>query len=171
MCAMEFHGKGYVLREENRGDLRIELGKVVTGDLPTEYASKRPIVAVGDVVTEVLYRQGVTPDVGVIDNKTRRGDYTHEIRYPGKKVRVVNPPGMITRDAWDAIRDALNTPEPVLVMVDGEEDLLSIISIMLCPEGGIVIYGIPSKGMIINLVDQEKKEKCQQAINNMIKVE
>ncbi len=161
----------YALRKDQRIDLRSTLGDVVSGDLPIKYTDKHPIITVGDVVTEVLHRQGVTPDLAVIDNKTRRGEYSPELDYPAKNIRVNNPPGMITFEAWNVIKDALEDSEPVLIIVEGEEDLLSIVSIILCPEGGIVIYGIPCKGMVVNLVDRQKKEKCWEVINKMKKVE
>ncbi len=171
MNSIELPGKGFLLSNDQRINLRSTLGEVVSGELPMKYTDNRPIITVGDVVTEVLYGQGVVPDLGVIDNKTRRGDYSTESDYHTKKIKVKNPPGMITTEAWKAIEYALEEIEPMLIIVDGEEDLLSIVSIILCPEGGIVIYGIPCKGMVVNLVDHEKKEKCWEVINKMRKVE
>ncbi len=43
-------------------------------------------------------------------------------------------------------------------------------AIVLCPEGGIVLYGIPLKGMVVNVVDEKTKEKARQVINRMEKV-
>lgn len=155
------------LPEDLRGSLRDTLGVLVEGELPFEYQKGRPLIAVGDVVTDTLVHQNVIPDVAMVDGMTRRGVYESKMDYPFKIVRLKNSTGTISKDAWNVIQDAINETEPVLIDVDGEEDLLSIPSIILCPDGGTVIYGIPSKGMVVNLVDDTKKEECWNVIDKM----
>ena len=159
------------LPEDSREDLKETLGPVVSGELPEEYHDKKPIIAVGDVVTDILIEQGITPDICIYDGITRRGDYQQKEDRPEKTINIKNPAGMITRESWRVIQEAIDDEDPVSIEVDGEEDLLSLVSIALCPEGGIVIYGIPSKGMVINQVDSEIKRKTWQVINNMTKVD
>ncbi|MFP4050496.1 MAG: GTP-dependent dephospho-CoA kinase family protein [Thermoplasmata archaeon] len=159
------------LPEDNRDELKQTLGPIVSGELPEEYTDKKPIIAVGDVVTDILIKQGITPDVCIYDGITRRGNYDKKQKRPEKTLNIKNPAGMITKESWKVIQEAINIKEPVSIEVDGEEDLLSLVSIALCPEGGIVIYGIPSKGMVINEVDSEIKRKALEVINKMIKVD
>ncbi|MFW6375717.1 MAG: GTP-dependent dephospho-CoA kinase family protein [Thermoplasmatota archaeon] len=159
------------LPEDNREELKQTLGPVVSGELPEKYINRTPIIAVGDVVSDILIEQGVTPDVCIYDGITRRGDYESKQDRPEKTLNIKNPAGMIKQGAWEVIQEAINIKEPVSIEVDGEEDLLSLVSIALCPEGGIVIYGIPSKGMVINEVDSEIKPKALEVINKMIKVD
>jgi len=159
------------LPEDSRTELKETLGPVVSGDLPQEYTDKKPIIAVGDVVTDILIKQGITPDVCIYDGITRRGNYDKKEQRPEKTLNIKNPAGMIASRSWDVIQEAIDNEKPVSVEVDGEEDLLSLVSIALCPEEGIVIYGIPSKGMVINEVDSEIKRKTWQVINNMTKVD
>lgn len=159
------------LPEDNREELKQTLGPVVSGELPEKYTGKTPIIAVGDVVTDILIEQGITPDVCIYDGITRRGNYDKEQERPEKTLNIKNPAGMIKQGSWKVIQEAITIKEPVSIKVDGEEDLLSLVSIALCPEGGIVIYGIPSKGMVVNEVDSEIRRKTLEIINKMIKVD
>lgn len=171
MACDEFPDRGYRVPDDQRNKLRIVVGDLVEGELPDKYKEMRPIITVGDVVTETLLKQGIKPDIAVIDLKTRRGSYDTDIPEDTKVLEVTNPMGTITSDSWHAMKDAMVYDEPVVIKVDGEEDLLSIIAIIQCPPGGTVIYGMPGKGMVINIVDQEKKDICREAINDMIKIE
>ncbi|MFP3872237.1 MAG: GTP-dependent dephospho-CoA kinase family protein [Candidatus Aenigmatarchaeota archaeon] len=161
------------LKEEQREGLKRTLGKVVEGKLPIEYTERRPMITVGDVVTDTLLEQGIRPDLSVIDHKTRRGRYEgreeHEAFDPIFELK--NPPETITREAWDVVQQALENDEPTLIEVEGEEDLLSLVAIALCPPGGVVLYGVPSEGMVINEVSKDLKEKAWEVINNMIEVD
>ncbi len=160
-----------VLPDEQRGVLKETLGDVVEGDLPSKYTDKRPIIAVGDVVTHRLLEQGITPDVSLVDGKTRRGPYDPGTPDIEKRINIKNPAGMITVESWKAVEKALESDKPVLIEVAGEEDMLSLVAISLCPEGGLVIYGYPSKGMVINEVDDSKKERTLEALKKMKKLD
>ncbi|MFO8110531.1 MAG: DUF359 domain-containing protein [Thermoplasmata archaeon] len=158
------------LPNDLRGALKGTLGPVVSGKLPDKYLKYSPLVAVGDYVNTVLYDQGIVPDMAIIDGKTHRGEYEGKIPDFHHRIEVKNPSEFITAEAWKAVERGLSSKEPSLIFVDGEEDLLSLTAIVLCPEGGIVLYGIPFEGMVVNVVDEEKKEKSWQVINSMEKV-
>ncbi len=158
------------LPENLRNQLKESIGPVVSGSLPEKYLKNKPLIAVGDYVNDVLYQQGVVPDVGIIDGKTRRGDYDGDTPAFEGKIEVNNPPAQITVQSWRAIEKGISSENSLLIMVKGEEDLLAIASMVICPEGGIVLYGIPLKGMSVNVVDKDKKEKAWQVINSMEKV-
>ncbi len=158
------------LPNELRDALKQKLGEVVSGPLPERYLDHHPMIAVGDYVLDVLHEQGVIPDVGIFDGKTRRGPFKGDRPDVGIQVEVHNPPEYITVEAWEAIEDAVLSHEPVLINVHGEEDLLALASIALAPIGGIVIYGIPLEGMVVNIIDDKIKEKTWQVINSMEKV-
>ncbi len=156
-----------------REKLKETLGPVVSDDLPSKYREKEPVVTVGDVVTDVLLEQGMIPDLALYDGKTRRGEYRSETRRELEEIKTVkleNPAERITVEAWKTIEKGLNMDEPLFIEVDGEEDLLSLPCIMLCPKGGIVIYGIPGEGMVINEVNDYIKSKTWEVINKMKKV-
>ncbi len=159
------------LKEEDRGELKQTLGPVVEGELPEKYRKKRPIISVGDVVTDTLLEQGIRPDVGIVDGKTQRDDYEFREWDEEETVRLSNPPSVIKKEAWEILGKAIEREDKVMVYVDGEEDMLSLVSIALCPYGGIVVYGIPGEGMVINVVSEYVKEKAWEIINKMIEVD
>ncbi len=159
------------LKEEDREELKQTLGPVVEGELPEVYREKRPIITVGDVVTDILLQQGIQPDVGIVDGKTQRDDYEFREWSEEKTIELKNPPSQIRNKAWETIKDAIEREDKVVVLVDGEEDMLSLVAIALCPLDGIVIYGIPGEGMVINLVSEDLKDKTWEIINKMIEVD
>ncbi|MFO7992311.1 MAG: GTP-dependent dephospho-CoA kinase family protein [Thermoplasmata archaeon] len=150
--------------------LRDILGEIIKGELPERFMNYSPIITVGDFVTNTLFQQGIIPDVSIIDGKTRRGSYSIEEIPDVEIVELKNPAGHITESSWEKIHAAIAADEKVLIDVDGEEDMLSLVCIILCPKNGIVIYGIPSEGMVVNVVNYKIKKKSWQVINNMKKV-
>ncbi len=161
------------LKREQRSQLKKALGNVVKGGLPERYKVKEPIITVGDYVTHTLLEQHIIPDLGIVDNKTRRGPY-EEKAWDGKefdkKIDLKNAPERINEESWKIIKRSIEDEEKILIEVHGEEDLLSLPAIIICPLGGIVIYGVPDKGMVINKVTEDLKEKAWEVINNMIEV-
>lgn len=155
------------LKEESREELKKTLGPIVKGELPGRYVDKKPLIAVGDVVTETLLEQDIRPDVAIVDGKTRRGEFKRDWTEE-KTINIRNPPEVIKQESWNAIQDGISSEKPTFIEVDGEEDLLSLVAIALCPLGGLVIYGVPSEGMVINEVSEEIKDKTWEVINDMI---
>ena len=142
---------------------------MVDGDLPNRYRG-RDIIAVGDVVTDKIADSGVKPKLSIVDGKTRRGEYKGRDFTQEKIIYIKNPPEQITEESWRAIKNSIDSDEPVLIKVIGEEDLLSLAAIICSPEKYLVVYGIPGEGMIINEVDQDIKEKTWEVINKMSKI-
>ncbi len=151
--------------------LRGRLGSPITPvvDIPTalpEHLKGALIIAVGDVVVGNLLERGIVPHVAVVDGKTRRSEEFH-VEWRWKRLRVSNPPGTITRALSIAILEALNSEGPVLIEVEGEEDLAAIPAIYLAPEGAIVIYGIPDRGAALVNVDSEIKGLVKEVLDQM----
>ena len=156
----------YVLPEAVRHQLAAPFGPVVGGnDLPKVLAGAKTVVAVGDVVSLTLKNLGIEPALFVCDFMTQRGepDPTYEIElgtWGTLAFRVRNPAATITREAWDAVRLGLeHTPGPVRIVVDGEEDLLGIPAFLEAPEGAVVLYGMPGKGVVVVRVDAAFKAR------------
>jgi uncharacterized protein (UPF0218 family) len=121
-------------------------------------ASEHPrIVSVGDRVTRNLHDHGIIPQLSVIDNKCMRRKLPPQSFNADKVVRVDNPQGTITEEAILAIREALEGSQHVHVVVNGEEDLLTLVAVLYAPEGSLVVYGQPFKGIVVVTVTAEKK--------------
>jgi uncharacterized protein (UPF0218 family) len=161
-----------VLPDELREELAKPLGDVVQeGDLEKLLAGSGRVISVGDIVTLTLLRKGLKPDVAVFDYRTRRGE-ADDLRgrlgdMKGVQVRVTNPPGMITRALWGAVRDAARGTRAVKIEVAGEEALAALVAIATAPKGARVIYGLPQQGLAVVRVDESTRAFAIAAINRM----
>ena len=116
-------------------------------------AAEPPLIAVGDVVTHHLLTAGRQPDVAVIDGKTEReavdGAIEATLADPvGSTRRVVNPPAELSEALLSALAEAIEAPEPIRLVVDGEEDLATLPALVAAPRGASVVYGQPGDGMV-----------------------
>ena len=163
----------YVLPESLRRELGKPFGPVVGGnDLPKALVGAKTVIAVGDVVSLTLKKLGLEPALFVCDFLTQRGepDPTYELElgtWGEMAFRVRNPAASITREAWDAVRLGLEHPAghgPVRIVVEGEEDLLGIPCFLEAPDGAIVLYGMPGKGVVVVRVDAALKAKVREVL-------
>ncbi|MFO7834731.1 MAG: GTP-dependent dephospho-CoA kinase family protein [Halohasta sp.] len=112
-----------------------------------------PLIAVGDVVTHHLLSADRQPAVAVVDGKTEREAVTEAtastLADPDAATREVeNPPGTLSGALLSALAEAIASPEPVRLVVDGEEDLATLPAIVAAPHGASVVYGQPGDGMV-----------------------
>ena len=135
--------QGYCLKpgEELREYMRRSV-YLARGSSPTP---RGLVVAVGDYTLRRLLSEGVEPILAIVDCLTRR----ERVECPGlpgyRVLRVHNPRGYISWQAWLAVAGAWG--EKTLVVVDGEEDLLAIPAILEAPGDALIAYGIPWAGL------------------------
>jgi len=114
----------FVLRlpEEQRHRFTTVLGNLIpddeitAGNIKAHTPDNAIVVAVGDVTSATLLRNGILPDILLVDFATKRGechDFTAELeRYSRanentfslERMSVVNPKERISSELWDAIR-------------------------------------------------------------------
>jgi uncharacterized protein (UPF0218 family) len=128
----------------------------------------RVVYAVGDVVTYNLQKQGVLPSVAVVDGHTMRSPCSRMPSLPGHCIRVKNPAGTITDELIHALKQAVDNP-PSTVFVEGEEDLAVIPLVIAAPEGAVIVYGQPYKGVVLRLVDCSAKETAVRFLSHFIR--
>lgn len=125
------------------------------------------IIAVGDAVTQNLFEHKIVPQLSIIDYKCMRKKI-QPLKLPIEKtVHVENPQGSISKQAMDAIKEALESKEFTLIIVDGEEDLLTLIAVLYAPEKAIVVYGQPHEGIVIVKVTSKKKAEAENLLKAM----
>jgi uncharacterized protein (UPF0218 family) len=108
----------------------------------------RKVVAVGDVVSRETLAAGIRVDLRIIDHVSMRKP-TATINLRSKSTyHVRNPAGVITLESWEAIKQAMKDDDAV-ILVEGEEDLLALPSIVESPNKSIVLYGQPSQGLVV----------------------
>jgi hypothetical protein len=160
-----------LMPDSMRDELKGLLGPIITDDELREHVKDRLIAVVGDVASTHVVRAGYRPKLVIIDFKTRRNEelgLASEIKLIGKeRIKVVNPPAQITPALWDAVEKAYKMKGPVRIEVDGEEDLAALVCIVTAPEGSLVIYGVPGKGMTVVTVNEHTKGRVQKALDSM----
>ncbi len=123
---------------------------LITKESQIEFFSSKTLITVGDVVTATALRFSIVPKLSIIDFKTKRDE---TISAPSNRwertLNVKNVPGSISVGLWNAIELALKSKGNTLIEVEGEEDLASIPAILMAPDGAIVIYGVPDKGIAV----------------------
>ncbi len=150
-----------VLREEAREMVAEAKGNLITS---IEEVPDAPLVSVGDRVTYLLLENGRRPEVAIIDLMERRSREAFAVyRLNGYLIlSSSNPPGRINRESWNAVRLAIDMASHgfrVVLIVDGEEDLLGFPVTLLAPSGWYMLYGQPGMGMIlVEINDKVKKE-------------
>lgn len=156
------------LPKEMRDELKEPLGDVL-GEVNEERLGNGRVVAVGDMVTYHLLEAGLTPDVAVVDGRTKREEVDEEVveRWSEMEVvaRVENPAGTVTDELVEGLRKAFK--EEGLVEVSGEEDLGVLPAVALADDGDTVLYGQPNQGMVYVEVDNEKREGVLELLRRM----
>ncbi|MHA1721628.1 MAG: GTP-dependent dephospho-CoA kinase family protein [Candidatus Baldrarchaeia archaeon] len=168
----------FKLPEHLRSKLKKPLGQLIKGPpnitikvvkeiIEKSYPPK--IITVGDIVTYSIKEHGLPLSIAIIDQKTMREKSNVTIDYTDIEVviKVTNPPATITLDAWRAIENAMLKNKEVIILVDGEEDLLALPAIYLAPEGSIILYGQPNEGIVVVKADQKTKEEIKKILSEM----
>lgn len=166
----------YSVTPELRAKLKEPFGTLIQGTfsetmnkLETIAEREKPpkIISVGDTVSRNLHEHGVSPQLLITDNKRMRKRIQPRI-FPTKSiVHVKNPQGTITEEAIIAIQKALESDRQVHIIVDGEEDLLTLIAVLHAPEESLVVYGQPYEGIVVVKVTPEKKAEVMEVLKAM----
>lgn len=137
-----------------------QLAKIVADERPPK------VIAVGDAVSLGMRRFGMDASLYIVDRKTMRTDIDGTISGL-EEIVVWNPPGVVTEEAYEALRRILEETEPRVVRVDGEEDLLALPLIILAPVGSIITYGQPHVGLVVVRVTPESKNEIRELLDAM----
>ncbi|HDD25464.1 MAG TPA: DUF359 domain-containing protein [Acidilobales archaeon] len=129
------------------------------------------VIAVGDVVTSTCVKHRIKLKLGIVDFKTLRKEAVllklNELStYFDKILTIVNPAGYLSKEASLRLKELLEDTKSYLVIVDGEEDLLIMPALLYAPNNSLVIYGIPSLGVGMFLVNPEVKVIVKALVEN-----
>jgi uncharacterized protein (UPF0218 family) len=165
-----------LLTTELRKKLKKPQGLLIDG--PFEKTTKRLkelieeekpslIISVGDVVSRNMIEYGVSLNVLIVDNKVMRKPIQPIIVDADQTLYAENPPGAITDEAWAAIRSAIEQKGQTRVMIEGEEDLLTVVAVLAAPQDALVVYGQPHVGIVVVKVTEETKERMRRIVDAM----
>ncbi len=160
-----------ILKEELRSEFKKPFGKLYPSikdlkDNLENYIQRENnlIISIGDVTTINLHKEGIKPDMSIIDNRIERKESEFKNKLANYEVglKAENPPGTITRNLWNTIGEGFHIIETshdnILIVVNGEEDLAVIPCVIMAPHNSIILYGQPGKGVVFCEVDQVKNK-------------
>jgi len=166
----------YQLNAKLRRKLHTPFGILVKGFLPDNKneidkileIQKSPIlISVGDRVSRDLFTNKFNLKLIIIDNKCMRKRIKPKNFFVEKIFNAKNPPGTITDQAIKSIIDALESSKRAQIVIDGEEDLLTLIAILYAPKNAFVIYGQPNEGIVLIKVTEKRKENVKKILKDM----
>jgi uncharacterized protein (UPF0218 family) len=166
----------YTLTPRLRIFLKEPFGTLIEGSpqetmrqLAVLVAKQKPprVITVGDVVTENLHKSGFNPKLSVIDYKSLRDQPMPKQAPVEKTVCVENPQGTITEAAEAAVKEALEADEHTHLVVEGEEDLLTLIAVLYAVQDSFVVYGQPHVGIVVAKATKERKEQVKELLKEM----
>ena len=168
-------GPHLFLPDSAREAMRVPLGPIIQEEeLEAHLKGAAIVVTVGDMVTMTLFNDGREIALAIFDYKTKRNeerDFRERLRgMDGEWMRVRSPPAMITRELWEALGKAFSkvrSGKRVIMEVEGEEDLAAIPAILLAPDGAVVLYGMPGKGMVVVTVSERARKEARRLLKMM----
>lgn len=153
-----------------RKELRKPFGKLhksinlIKEPLQKQIQEDKLIIAIGDVTSIKLFENGIQPQICIVDNLTQRKPIEHNLDHTENIIYVNNPAGVLTEAFIDicksSIKEACNE-NPIIIQVNGEEDLAVLPCVINSPNDAIILYGQPNEGVVLVKVD----EAYQRALN------
>jgi hypothetical protein len=148
--------------------------QVTKENLNKYLVNAKKLVSVGDRTTRKLLSFGIVPDILVIDGyeRRRKSGYTElkvglKLKDLEKKPVLVtckNPRGTISDESISKIRKSLKLKNPVIIKIEGEEDLLALTFFQLAKLSSVVVYGQPFEGMVVVRVTKAIRTKAKRLI-------
>jgi uncharacterized protein (UPF0218 family) len=164
------------LTSELRRELKAPLGLLIQGSskqtmekLKKIIGKTKPakIIAVGDRVSASILNSNIALNVAIVDSRIMRKPIV-PLKFEAEKTfSVNNPAGTLTDEACQTIDEAVNLSSQVKVQVNGEEDLLTLAAVLSAPNGSLVVYGQPGKGIVVLSVSDELKRRFRDIVDRM----
>lgn len=149
----------FALTTEVRTQVQQPIGEVFsTIDEYFLSQNKGLVITVGDIVTRQAEEGRKKSDVAIVDGRTRRAEIPN---FPPSVQRYSNPAGTIQSAVsihiQDCITSFLHGKQRQQIVVEGEEDLLTIPAVLFAPLNSVVLYGQYNEGVVHVLVTEEMK--------------
>ncbi len=166
--------KTLVLPQKLREEFRKPLGKIVAdiNDISDKRLESLCLITVGDETTRIFNQLSMRLNIAVVDFKIARKRKFSNIEQLGfsakeKTIRVKNPAGTITPELFKTVHsifEKTDTKNPIIILIDGEDDFSVLPLILTSPLGCYVYYGQPGKGIVEILVDENVKAKIRRIL-------
>lgn len=170
----EIDEQGRLTMPDNlRPELVKPLGSVLVGDAigsSIEAHRQDVVITVGDITTKTFLTAGVIPNLAIVDFQVARKPFPElNEKLHEQRITVASGPGFIANGAIEIIREWATVPaDRRALVVDGEEDLLTLPAVAYGPVGAVVYYGQPDKGLVEVLVTEESKQKAVELLKKFL---
>jgi len=164
---------GYKLPENLRKEFKIAYGEIYLSVADAiKFLQNKTIISVGDRISYNVINAGLKPKVIIFDKLENKTSTSLKMRsvletYDGKTIYVKNPPGCVTEELWNAVKQGLSLHIPVKIMVDGEEDMAFLPAILEAEENDVILYGFFDKGFVLTNVSNDLKKKFKKLLSQM----
>ena len=120
--------------------------------LQDHLSEERLIISIGDATTKNLINLDIYPQLCIVDNKIEREPVKHNLNHTNNILYVDNPAGTITDELVDICIDSIKNAasnNPIIIEVEGEEDLAVLPCILNAPKDTFILYGQPKEGVVL----------------------
>lgn len=165
-----------VLTPKLRRELKNPLGILIRGS-PKETMKKlseiinkeKPecIISVGDVVSQNMLQGNFETHLAIVDNRVMRDKVKPIKAMHKKKVTIKNPAGTVTPETWTVVEQALKQRQSTQIIIEGEEDLLTLVAVLKAPDNALVVYGQPHEGIVVVKSDKTAKDRVLRIVEAM----
>ena len=104
-----------------------------------------------------LFENGIQPQICIVDNLTKREPIEHNLDHTNNIKYVDNPAGVLTEEfievCIESIKEASKN-NPLIIQVNGEEDLAVIPCVINSPNDTFILYGQPNEGVVLVKVNE-----------------
>lgn len=163
--------KGRRLPQDKRKVFQEPVGYDITENDLKILNANNFLIAVGDVVSLTMRKNGIVPLLSVYDGYTERHETTEfaDLVKNGRwaEIAVSNPAGEITSELEEAVKKTLADRSVGIIRVEGEEDLALLPCVLYAPENSVVVYGWPGRGMKAVDTDGPAKTYVQRLLDMM----
>lgn len=142
------------IRDEDRAFFKRPLGEIYSSDtvdlLTMELMSgDKKVVTVGDKTTLTLIENGIIPRLSIVDKKEKRARSKYvPVEIYDRIVMAQNPKGSINFSLCKHFYEYIDDDISTLVIIEGEEDLLTALLIMMNRDDIEILYGQPNVGIV-----------------------
>ena len=146
-----------------RQELKKPLGQLhesvfsIKESLQKQLKEDKLIISIGDVTSMKLFENNIQPQICIVDNLTKRKPIEHNLNHTENIKYVDNPAGVLTDEfiglCFKSINEA-STENPIIIQVNGEEDLAVLPCVINSPKDAFILYGQPNEGVVLVKVEE-----------------
>lgn len=164
--------KEYIISDNVRNKLKTPLGTLIENKkINREYLlniiNSNQTITIGDATTEKFIKYNIPINISVFDSKEKRIKREPPLLNSVKLHKLRNPQGRITQDSIELIKNCLIIKDKLQIIVEGEEDLLTLLFTSIFPINTMIFYGQPNQGLVIVKINKELRKYANKLLNEI----